>query len=330
MIEVRDVSKRFGSTLAVDGVTLSLEPGRVAGLLGPNGAGKTTLIRMMTSYLAPSTGTITVCGHDTVQEPQASRRVIGYLPESAPLYPEMSVRGYLRFRASLFCADRSRRERLAAVSAAIDRCWIADVVTRRIGVLSKGYRQRVGLAAAILHQPRVLILDEPSSGLDPAQITMMRGLIRDLAADRVVLLSSHILSEVELTCSRVLIVTRGRLRADGSPEELTSRFDPAARFAVEFAAGADAASAERCLRSVPGVARVEFATDRPSSGGGSAPEGPAFTVLGGNDRADLREPIARAARDAGLLVRELSRRRPSLEQVFMSILERGDRTEAAA
>lgn len=311
MIEVQRVSKVFGATRAVDDVSLSLRPGEVAGLLGPNGAGKTTLIRMMTSYLSPTAGRISVLGHDTVLEPQASRAAIGYLPESAPLYPEMSVEGYLSFRARLFGVPRAARK--AAIASAVERCWLREVLRKRIGHLSKGYRQRVGLAAAILHDPKVLILDEPTSGLDPVQIAMMRGLIRELSSGRVVLLSSHILSEVELTCRRVVIVTRGRVRADGTPEELTGRYDRSPRFTVEFGASADRSRVEPMLRAIAGVGGVSAA---PSSSAATR-----YTVVPTHGTIDLGEAIAAAARDAGLLLRELHRERPSLEQVFMSILE---------
>jgi len=223
-IEARGLSKRYGELLAVDGISFSVKPGEVVGFLGPNGAGKTTTMRMLTGFLPASDGTAVLDGHDIFGEPLAARRSVGYLPESPPLYPEMSVEAYLRYVAAIKDVPRARRR--AAVERALDRCGLVDVRWRVIGALSKGYRQRVGLAQAIVHDPPVLILDEPTVGLDPIQIQEIRALIAALAAPEqeggrhAVILSTHILPEVEAICRRVLMIHRGRKVLDQSIEEV--------------------------------------------------------------------------------------------------------------
>ena len=224
MIEASGLSKRYGDLIAVDGVSFSVQPGEVVGFLGPNGAGKTTTMRMLTGFLPPTDGRATIAGHDIFDEPLAARRAVGYLPETPPLYPEMSVEGYLTYVAKI--KDVPRAQRRAAVDRALERCGLADVRRRVIGALSKGYRQRVGLAQAIVHDPSVLILDEPTVGLDPIQIREIRTLIAGLASEkkgdeaRTVILSTHILPEVEAICRRVLILNRGRKVIDQPLAEL--------------------------------------------------------------------------------------------------------------
>jgi ABC-2 type transport system ATP-binding protein len=225
MIEARDLSKRYGDLLAVDRVSFSVQPGEVVGFLGPNGAGKTTTMRMLTGFVPPTDGSATIAGHDIFEDPLAARRAVGYLPETPPLYPEMSVEDYVDYVARL--KDVPRGTRRAAVDRALARCGLADVRRRVIGALSKGYRQRVGLAQAIVHDPAVLILDEPTVGLDPIQIREIRALIAELAAEkqgdraRTVILSTHILPEVEAICRRVLVISRGRKVVDQPLAELT-------------------------------------------------------------------------------------------------------------
>ena len=224
MIEARGLSKRYGELIAVDDVTFSVAPGEVVGFLGPNGAGKTTTMRILTGFLPATDGTAAIAGHDIFDDPLAARRSVGYLPESPPLYPEMSVEGYLDYVTKI--KDVPRRARASAVDRALERCGLVDVRRRMIGALSKGYRQRVGLAQAIVHDPPVLILDEPTVGLDPIQIREIRGLIAGLAREgsgeraRTVILSTHILPEVEAICRRVLIIHRGRIVVDRPLEEL--------------------------------------------------------------------------------------------------------------
>jgi ABC-2 type transport system ATP-binding protein len=225
VIEASGITKRYGDFLAVDHVSFTAEAGDVVGFLGPNGAGKTTTMRILTGFLPATDGTAKIGGHDIFEEPLAARRAIGYLPETPPLYPEMDVQGYLHYVARL--KDVPRRERHDAVERAMERCGVADVKRRVIGALSKGYRQRVGIAQAIVHDPAVLILDEPTVGLDPIQIREIRALIRALAAPRegarghTIVLSTHILAEVEAICRRVIIINRGRKVVDQPLAELT-------------------------------------------------------------------------------------------------------------
>jgi len=320
MIEAREVSKWFGRVGAVRGVSFLARKGLVTGLLGPNGAGKTTLIRIITGYLSPSAGTVLVSGRDTLEHADAARRAIGYLPEAAPLYPEMSVEGYLRYRAGLY--GLRGRACFDAINHAIDRCWLPAMRSRRIAALSKGYRQRVGLAAALLHQPTILVLDEPTSGLDPTQIREMRALVRELAHERTVLLSSHILPEVEQTCDAVLIVARGRKLADGTPADLLAPLRDAAPYVVEFAPGTDAEASRRALGPVPGVASIDADP--------AAAAGPRWRLTPAAGTEDLREPIARAAVAAGLLVVELSRSTPTLEHLFVRVIAEADDSAPAA
>jgi ABC-2 type transport system ATP-binding protein len=225
VIEASGITKRYGDFLAVDHVSFTAEAGDVVGFLGPNGAGKTTTMRILTGFLPATDGTAKIGGHDIFEEPLAARRAIGYLPETPPLYPEMDVQGYLHYVAKL--KDVPRRERYDAVERAMQRCGLADEKRRVIGALSKGYRQRVGIAQAIVHDPAVLILDEPTVGLDPIQIRDIRALIRALAAPRegarghTIVLSTHILAEVEAICRRVIIINRGRKVIDKPLAELT-------------------------------------------------------------------------------------------------------------
>jgi len=220
VIKVRGLTKRYGDLVAVSNVTLDVQRGEVIGFLGPNGAGKTTAMRMLTGFLPPSNGSITIAGHPLETESRAARRAIGYLPEVPPLYPEMRVESYMRYVATL--KDVPRGERAVKVDHALAACALQDVRQRVIGTLSKGYRQRVGLAQAIVHEPPVLILDEPTAGLDPVQIVEIRNLIRELALNeqRTVILSTHILPEVEAICQRVVLISFGSIRIDGPLDEV--------------------------------------------------------------------------------------------------------------
>jgi ABC-2 type transport system ATP-binding protein len=331
MLTVDNVHKSFGDVRAVKGVSFELKPGEIVGLLGPNGAGKTTTIRMITGFLAPDRGRVLVHGHDTVDSPRVAKQVIGYLPESAPVYPEMRVIDYLKYRAAIFGVER--RVRAKALEWVLERCWLKDMAKRRVGTLSKGYRQRVGLAAAILHDPPVLVLDEPTNGLDPSQINETRSLIRELTSDRTLLLCSHILPEVERLCGRVIIVAGGEVRADGATGALALDAGPA-RYRVETRAvtGAEVERTEVVLEGVKGVAKVERVQR------GEAVEGVTWVswllegaAEGEGKDEDLREGIAVAAQKAGVLVRELRREQMSLEAAFMRAVESDEkRTERAA
>ena len=225
MIEARNLSKRYGDIVAVDGVSFTIARGEVVGFLGPNGAGKTTSMRMLTGFVPPTDGTAVLDGHDIFEDPIAARRVVGYLPEAPPLYPEMTVASYLGYVATIKDVPRARRRE--AVDRALERCVITDVRRRVIGTLSKGFRQRVGLAQAIVHDPPILILDEPSVGLDPLQVQEIRGLIAELTSGaeqesrHAVILSTHILAEVEAICRRVILISEGRKTVDAPLADLT-------------------------------------------------------------------------------------------------------------
>lgn len=325
MISVREISKSFGPIRAVDRVGFELGRSSVAGLLGPNGAGKSTTIRMITGYLAPDAGSVSIDGHDVHHEPSAAKRALGYLPESAPIYPEMSVRGSLRHRARLMGVASSETRR--AADHAMDLCELSDVARRRVGHLSKGYRQRVGLAGALVHDPPVLILDEPTSGLDPTQVLGVRALIRDLAARKTMLICSHILTEVERVCDRVMIMHDGRIHADGAPGDLVAGAPGAREYRVEVRANPSAgiAHCRRVLGSIGGIERAEAASEQP----GDAAHGWCRLILvGAEGEPDLREAIAGTASDHGLFIRELSPTRATLESYFLDLLDpdraRGD------
>jgi ABC-2 type transport system ATP-binding protein len=328
MILVREISKSYGRVRAVRNVSLELPAGQVAGLLGPNGAGKTTTIRMITGVHPPDSGRVTIGGADIVTESARARRQIGYLPESAPLYPEMTPLGYLDYRGRLFGMDRPTRRR--AAMRALDRCRVGAMARRRIGALSKGYRQRVGLASAMLHDPPVLILDEPTNGLDPSQIRETRSLMRELAEDRTMLLCSHILPEIERTCDRVIVMAGGRIRADGSPDELTGGGEGASRYTLELRANPSAPGAFSATRleAVAGVARVWPDPVAPPDAHAGWRR---LLVEARPGAGDLREALAGAAADAGLFVRELTTQRRSLEEVFIALVdEAGEKEEVSA
>jgi ABC-2 type transport system ATP-binding protein len=318
MIAVHEITKAYGNLLAVDRVSFELPTGQIAGLLGPNGAGKSTTIRMITGSLAPDRGRVTIAGIDPREDPAAARAAIGYLPESAPLYPEMSVQGYLLYRARLWGLTKS--DRTHAVGRAMERTRVAEVARRRIGQLSKGYRQRVGLAAALVHNPPVLILDEPTNGLDPSQIRTARSLIQELAEDKTMLLCSHILPEVERTCDRVLVMAGGRVRADGTPESLIASAPGPVRYTVELrtnpAAGPE--HAVHTLASLHGAASAVLAEHQPDDHARGWTRVVVHAVPG---TPDLREPIAGALEDRGLFVRELTRVTPSLEALFIHLID---------
>jgi ABC-2 type transport system ATP-binding protein len=314
MITVQRISKTYGRVQAVSDVSFAIAKGQCVGLLGPNGAGKSTTIKIVTAFLPPSAGSVSIDGFDTIHQSIQARRLIGYLPESTALYPEMRVRDFLVFRAKLYGLDR--RQRSAGIQNAMERCWLRDVSARRIGQLSKGYKQRVGLAAAIVHDPPVLVLDEPTNGLDPSQIRESRTLIRQLAQDKTVLVSSHILPEVEQTCDRVLIIARGRLRADGSPAELIARAPGARAVFTEVACVAgDRVRVSGILAGIGGVERVVI-DERNSSG-----EWTRFSMQPAAVAGDLRERIGRVLSEQRLVTRELRAAQPTLEQVFLDIIE---------
>ena len=256
MIEVQHVTKRYGPVAAVSDVSFRVEAGQILGFLGPNGAGKTTTMRVLTGYLPPTEGTATVAGFDVLKDPIEVKRRTGYLPETPPLYPDMTVREYLTFVArinGLAAAERGNR-----LDQVMERTSVGDVADRHCGKLSKGYRQRVGLAQAILHNPDVLILDEPTAGLDPKQIIETRELIKELAGDHTIILSTHILPEVAQTCERVVIINKGRVVAEDSPDNLTGRLHGAVTVQLQIdTGGVDPTAA---LHAVPGSPRSAWAS----------------------------------------------------------------------
>src|SRR5262245_13268193 len=233
MIEVRDLTKVFGAVEAVGGISFRVEPGEIVGFLGPNGAGKTTTMRILAGVFPPTSGEVSIAGHDPLRDPLACRRAVGYFPEYAPFYPDLRVEGYLRFVARLKRIPRAARP--AAVEASPHASGLAAVRHRRIGALSKGYRQRIGLAQALCGDPPVLILDEPTVGLDPAQVAEIRQLVRGLRGTRTVFFSSHILSEVEALCERVIVIARGRVVGEGTPQELSARLAARRRLVLRVA-----------------------------------------------------------------------------------------------
>jgi ABC-2 type transport system ATP-binding protein len=327
MLSVRRVSKSFGSVAAVAEVSFEIGIGAVVGLLGPNGAGKTTTIRMITGMLAPDAGTIAVDGHDTIGASAAARRAIGYLPESAPAYPEMAVEDLIDFRASLYGMRRGVRR--AAVARVLERCALVEVRRRRVGHLSKGYRQRVGLAAAMVHDPKVLVLDEPANGLDPTQIAEMRTLIRELADRRVVLVSSHILPEVEKTCPRVIVMIRGRVRADGLSASLVDKRGSGGGVRIVASrARANSKELAEVLRAACGEGAVVTTRGTPIGDGFDTIAGEASGIA---DVAGAMERVGKALLAGGWVVTELSPMRRTLESVFVDLLhdERGDEKGAA-
>ncbi|HYL20128.1 MAG TPA: ATP-binding cassette domain-containing protein [Gemmatimonadales bacterium] len=296
------VSKRFGDLTAVDHVSFKVDPGQVVGFLGPNGAGKSTTMRLITQYYEPDTGTITLDGTPLAEAGRAAKRRIGYLPENNPLYPDMLVCDYLTFIADLRELDGPARDR--AVDEAVSATGVETVYYRPIGELSKGFRQRVGLAQAILHRPDLLVLDEPTEGLDPNQRVEIRRLIAALGRDRTVLLSTHVLSEVQHMCSRLLVISRGKIVADGPVDRLMQQAEGTVEIAVELA-GEGAADA---LMTLSGVRRVSPAAE-------AANGRVALTVTA--DRAtDLRPEIFALAKARGWTLYELHQEAGSLEDLF--------------
>ncbi|HEX6737924.1 MAG TPA: ATP-binding cassette domain-containing protein [Vicinamibacteria bacterium] len=306
MIEVENLTKRYGRTTAVDGVSFRVQKGEILGFLGPNGAGKTTTMRVLTCYLPATEGTARVAGFDVFQQPLEVKKRVGYIPETPPLYPDMDVQSFLEFCSKIKGVPKAERQ--ARVDDAVEKTRVGDVRKKLIGRLSKGYRQRVGLAQAILHNPDVLILDEPTAGLDPKQIIETRELIKSLGGEHTIVLSTHILPEVEMTCGRVVIISRGRVVAEDTPQNLTRRLKGASALRLEVRG--DEASAAAALTAVPGVLSVR-------RHGGDA-EATSFDVEAESGR-DVRAELARAVIGGGLDLLALQPQGMSLEEIFLHL-----------
>ena len=308
MIEVDGLTKDYGPTRAVDHVSFTVRRGEVLGFLGPNGAGKSTTMKMLTCFLSPTDGRARVAGHDVFDESLQVRRRIGYLPEDTPIYRDMTVREFLEFAAQM--RGMSPDQAASRIHEVGVRCGLSDVAGKEVRELSKGYRQRVGLAQAMLHDPDILILDEPTSGLDPNQIVEIRSLIKEIGREKTVILSTHILPEVQATCSRILIISGGKLVADGTPEALRAREKGGRYRVVVESNGVPKEAIRDRLASLGGVARVELV-------GGE--EGTHTFALDASAAADLRKPIFRAAVDNRWTLLELLRESASLEDVFRNL-----------
>ncbi len=308
MIEVENLTKFYGPTAAIQDVSFRVDQGQIVGFLGPNGAGKTTTLRILSGYLPATSGTARVAGFDVFKESLAVRRRLGYLPENVPLYPEMRVRTYLDFVAEVKGVPRQERQR--RVAAAMERCRVDDVANHLIGSLSRGYRQRVGIAQAILHDPEVILLDEPTVGLDPKQIIEIRQLITELAGQRTVILSTHILPEVEMVCQRVIIINQGKIVAVDTPENLKAKIRTSARVLLQV--DGPAVAVRDHLERVPGVLRVE---ERPERADGRI----RYLVECAPDR-DLRRDLAAAVVGQGWGLSELRPADVMLEEVFIRLV----------
>jgi ABC-2 type transport system ATP-binding protein len=323
MIKVTELTKKYARNVAVDHISFEVQKGEIIGFLGPNGAGKTTTMRMLTCFLPPSAGSATVAGFDVLEQPLEVKKRIGYLPETPPLYPEMDTTEYLTFVGKLkgLTGDELRRR----IDYVCERCAITDVRHKLLGRLSKGYRQRVGLAQAIIHNPDVLILDEPTAGLDPKQINETRDLIKGLAGDHTIILSTHILPEVEQTCQKVIIINRGKLVATDSVQNLQSRARGAELVLVEVAGrngNLDSATVQRRLEQIAGVGRVIFKDGQQNRN--------TFEVE--SQKGFLRGDLARAVVEAGWDLNELRPTAMSLEEIFLQLTgeEAGQTDKVAA
>ena len=309
MIEARGLTKRYDAIVALDDVTMSVRRGEVLGFLGPNGAGKSTTMRILTCFTAPTEGSAKVNGHDIGDASLAARASIGYLPENNPLYPDMNVIEYLQFVGQVRGLDKAEAKK--RIKTVVEETGLHDRFTQQIRTLSKGYRQRVGLAQALLHQPPILILDEPMSGLDPNQAVEIRDLIKDLGRERTVILSTHNLAEVSAACSRVLIISKGKIVADDTPDGLRERAGKNRFVAtVLLPEGGGSDKAESALRALPGVDRVRKLDAEAGE--------QSFEVLP-RGTEDLRPVIFRAAVDQGLTLVGLAREGQNLEQVFREL-----------
>ena len=310
MISVSGLTKRYGPVLAVDRVSFDVPKGQIVGFLGPNGAGKSTTIKMLTCYLPPTSGGATVNGFDIFHQSEQVRRNLGYLPENVPLYTEMRVTEYLDFRGRLRKMDRAARRR--RIDYVLERCWLTNVRRKIIGHLSKGYRQRVGLADALLHDPPVLILDEPTVGLDPSQIRETRKLVKDLGGEHTVMLSTHILPEVEAVCDRAIIIAGGRIVAQGTPDELRASRRMQARVLVECRGpGKDV---EMALGRVTGVSRVEIVANGSQNGHFVT------AAVRPKESYDVREELARVVAQNGWPLREIRLEHATLEEFFVQVV----------
>jgi ABC-2 type transport system ATP-binding protein len=305
VIEVQHLSKKYGPFTAVDDVSFRAESGEILGFLGPNGAGKTTTMRIITGYMPATDGKATVAGFDVFDQPLEAKKRTGYLPETPPLYPDMTVREYLRFVGRIKGVRAHLSDRVDAV---MKKTWVADMADRHCAKLSKGYKQRVGLAQALIHEPEVLVLDEPTAGLDPKQIIETRQLIRELAGTHTIVLSTHILPEVAQTCQKVVIINKGKVVATDSPQALTERMHGAITMFVQ--AQGPSADVQRALQSIPGVVRVNLTEGRDEIGN--------FDV-DAEKGVDVRREVANAIVRGGWGLLELRPMRMSLEDIFLSL-----------
>ena len=301
MIEVDQLTKRYGSFTAVDNISFEVGQGEIVGFLGPNGAGKTTTMRVLTCFLPATGGTARIAGHDIFEEPLEVKKRIGYLPESPPLYRDMRVRTYLEFVAKIKGVDSGQAK--GRIDEVIAQCGLVDRTNQLIGQLSKGYRQRVGLAQAIVHNPEVIIMDEPTSGLDPNQIIEVRQLIRELAKERTVILSTHILPEVEMTCNRVIIIHEGKIVAVDTPANLMAEVRGTTRFFVRVSG--DAGAAAKAIGEIEGIGEVSLADD------GVYVEWPA--------EADLSAQVSSCVVALGMGLVEMRQESMSLEEIFHTL-----------
>ena len=307
MIQVKKLVKKYGGHVAVDDLTFTVEQGKIYGFLGPNGAGKTTTMNVMTGYIAANGGTVIIDGHDILKEPLMAKACIGYLPEVPPLYPDMTVREFLLFAAELKKLPKTERKK--QVQELMERLELDEMKNRLIRNLSKGYRQRVGLAQALVGNPKVLILDEPMVGLDPKQIIEMRDLIKGLAGEHTVILSSHILSEISAVCDHIMIISRGKLAASGSPDELQKMMQGTAQLVVTVI-GEQA-------RGV--LERMEKVSDFAFEDGGE--EGSILIRLSVKEDVDIRKELSVALSGAGMPVLSMNRSEKSLEDIFLELTE---------
>lgn len=318
MISVQDVSKDYGPRRALHQISFEVKKGEVLGLLGPNGAGKTTMMRILTGFFPPSEGKITLAGVDLAKEPKKLKRRIGYLPERVSLYPDLRVEEFLKFVAQIKQVPRQKLR--GEIGEKLARCGIESVRGRLIGHLSKGFVQRVGLAQALIGNPDVLVLDEPTSSLDPKQIIEIRELIRELGRERTLILSTHILPEVSLVCERVLILNHGRIVAQGRPAELEQNLRDRQEIVVRVARGRANLSLETVLRSVPGIESVE------KMGDGDSVE---TYLLQASPDEELRPEIAKRIVEGGFSLLEFAAKRLSLEDIFLKLVVSEEKAEAA-